>query len=182
MGKSGTGLGMSVVWGTIKDHGGYIDINTEEGNGTIFTLYFPISRSNLEDSSTIRIDDYLGNGESILIVDDAPEQRALAKRMMQRLGYAIDTAESGEKAVAKLAERKYDLLVLDMIMPPGMDGLETYRKILKKAPHQKAVIASGYSKTDRVEAAQKLGAGSYVEKPFTLEKIGIAVRQELNRS
>jgi len=180
-GRSGTGLGMSVVWGTVKDHDGYIDIVTEEGTGTTFTLYFPASRSELPASTPIRIDDYLGKGESILIIDDSQEQRDLIGRMMQRLGYAADTADSGETAVAMVADKNYDLIILDMIMPPGMDGLETYRQILEKVPYQKAVIASGYSKSDRVEAAQRLGAGSYIKKPFILEKIGMAVRRELDR-
>ena len=181
LGHSGTGLGMSVVWGTVKDHDGYIDIATEEGTGTTFTLYFPASRSELPAAPPIRINDYLGKGESILIVDDSPEQRDLIGRMMQRLGYATDTAASGEIAVAMVADRNYDLLILDMIMPDGIDGLETYRQVLEKAPHQKAIIASGYSKSDRVKAALQLGAGSYIKKPFVLEKIGLAVRNELDR-
>jgi two-component system cell cycle sensor histidine kinase/response regulator CckA len=68
-----------------------------------------------------------------------------------------------------------------MIMPPGMNGLETYRQILTIAPDQKAIIASGYAETERVHEAQQLGAGSYIKKPYTLEKIGLAVRSELDR-
>ena len=101
--------------------------------------------------------------------------------MMQRLGYDVYTAASGEAAVALIRDRPYDVLILDMIMPPGMDGLETYRQILKIVPNQKAVIASGYAETERVLEAQRLGAGSYVKKPFTLEKIGLAVRAELDQ-
>jgi two-component system cell cycle sensor histidine kinase/response regulator CckA len=73
------------------------------------------------------------------------------------------------------------LLLLDMIMIPGMDGLETYKKILKFNPGQKAVIASGYSESKRVKAAQKMGAGAYVKKPYSFEKIGLAIKAELNR-
>ena len=74
-----------------------------------------------------------------------------------------------------------DLLVLDMIMEPGMDGLETYERILRLHPEQKAIIASGFSETDRVREAQKLGGGQYVRKPYTLEKLGLAVKAELQR-
>ena len=157
LGRSGTGLGMSVVWGTVKDHDGFIDIITEEGSGTTFVLYFPASRSEIEAPSSVYIEDYLGKGESILIIDDAPEQRDLAKRMMQRLGYDVPTAASGEEAVALIKERPYDMLILDMIMPPGMDGLETYREILKIIPNQKAVIASGFAETERVNETQNWG-------------------------
>ena len=179
LGRSGTGLGMSVVWGAIKDHDGFIDIITAEGSGTTFVLYYPASRSEIELPSPVYIEDYLGKGESILIIDDAPEQRDLAKRMMERLGYDVTTAASGEEAVALIRKRSFDVLILDMIMPPGIDGLVTYREILKIVPDQKAVIASGFAKTERVFEAQKLGAGSYIKKPYTLEKIGLAVRAEL---
>lgn len=182
LGRSGTGLGMSVVWGTIKDHKGFIDIATEEGTGTTFKLYFPASRAEMESGSSVYIEDYLGKGESILIVDDSREQRELAERMMQRLGYDVDSAASGEEAVSMIGNRYYDLLILDMIMPPGMDGLSTYMEILKMVPDQRAVIASGYAATDRVQEAQRLGVGQFIKKPFTLEKIGLAVRSELDRS
>ena len=80
-----------------------------------------------------------------------------------------------------MKDRQFDLVVLDMIMPPGMDGLETYRRIIAKHPGQRAVIASGFSENERVAALQRLGAGEYLRKPYTLEKIGLAVRRELDR-
>jgi len=180
LGRSGTGLGMSLVWGTVKDHDGFIDIITEEGSGTTFVLFFPASRADIEAPVSVFIDDYIGKGESILIIDDAKEQRDLAKRMMQRLGYDVYTARSGEEAVELVTDNFYDVLVLDMIMPPGMDGLETYRQILKKVPNQKAIIASGFAETERVREAQRLGAGRYIKKPFTLEKICLAIRAEID--
>ena len=75
-----------------------------------------------------------------------------------------------------------DLIVLDMVMQPGIDGLETYKRICAIRPHQKAIIASGYSESERVKALQALGAGAYIRKPYTLMKIGMAVRQELDRA
>jgi PAS domain S-box-containing protein len=181
MGRSGTGLGMSVVWGTVKDHDGYFDIHTEEGSGTTFVLYFPANRSDTEITAPVYIDDYLGRGETILIVDDSKEQRELAARMLKRLGYETHTAVSGEEAVDMLTGQAFALVVLDMIMDPGLDGLETFEKILQTTPDQKAVIASGFSESERVKKMQELGAGSYVKKPYTLEKIGVAVRKELDR-
>ncbi len=80
-----------------------------------------------------------------------------------------------------MKNRSSDLLVLDMIMEPGIDGLETYKRILKLHPGQKAIITSGFSETDRVKEAQKLGVGAYVKKPYMLEKIGIAVKKELEK-
>jgi YesN/AraC family two-component response regulator len=88
---------------------------------------------------------------------------------------------SGEKALEYLKGNKADILVLDMIMEPGIDGFETYRRVLEIHPKQKAVIVSGFSETDRVREAQKLGAGPYIKKPYVLETIGVAIRDELAR-
>ncbi len=181
MGRSGTGLGMSVVWGTVKDHGGFIDIVTREGSGTRFALYFPATRQEEQFDETVYIDDYLGKGESILVIDDSTEQRELTTRMMQRIGYAVEAACSGEEAVEMVREKAYDLLILDMVMEPGISGLQTYRKISRHVPGQKAIIASGFSENSMVQETQQLGAGKYVKKPYTLEKIGLAVRSELDR-
>jgi PAS domain S-box-containing protein len=182
MGRSGTGLGLAVVWGTVKDHKGYIDVQSDIGRGSTFVLYFPASRNDLIPSEASQeMADWSGNGESILIVDDIPDQREIARSILQALGYKVDTAANGEKAIVQLREKPVDLLILDMIMEPGMDGLETYRKVLELHPAQKALIVSGYSETDRVREAQRLGAGAYVKKPYLLRTIGLAVRKELKR-
>jgi PAS domain S-box-containing protein len=182
MGKSGTGLGMAVVWGTVKDHKGYIDVKSSEGKGTEFTLYFPVVRQELTvDQSIVSMDDIMGKGESILVVDDVEDQREIASGILTKLGYSVVSASSGEEAVDYMKNHSADLLVLDMIMEPGIDGLDTYRKILDIHPNQKAIIASGYSETDRVKEAQRLGATSYVKKPYLLDKIGQVVWDELNK-
>jgi CheY-like chemotaxis protein len=128
----------------------------------------------------ISIQDLMGKGESILVVDDIREQRQIATEMLEKLGYAVTNLPSGEEAVEYLRNHTTDLLVLDMIMEPGIDGLETYRKILEIHPGQKSIIASGYSESARVKEAQLLGAGTYVKKPYLLEKIGRAIRTELD--
>jgi PAS domain S-box-containing protein len=182
MGRSGTGLGLAVVWGTVKDHGGYIDVRSEEGKGSIFTLYFPVTREEkTKGQPSISPESYQGRGESILVVDDVKEQRELAATMLSRLGYRVNAVSSGEEAVTYLKTNRVDLLVLDMIMDPGMDGLETYQRALELNPKHRAVIVSGFSETDRVKKAQGLGAGAYVRKPYIQEKIGLAVRRELDR-
>jgi PAS domain S-box-containing protein len=182
MGRSGTGLGMAVVWGAVKDHRGYIDLQSKEGHGTEITLYFPVTRKVFsQEAEMVTIEDFMGEGESILVVDDILEQRQIATEMLEKLGYSVTTMPSGEEAVKYLHNHTTELLVLDMIMAPGIDGLETYKKILKIHPGQKSIIASGYSESARVKEAQNLGAGTYVKKPYLLEKIGRAVRTELDR-
>ncbi|PKN04287.1 MAG: hypothetical protein CVU74_07655, partial [Deltaproteobacteria bacterium HGW-Deltaproteobacteria-9] len=182
MGRSGTGLGLAIVWGTVKDHNGYIDVQTEVGEGTTFTLYFPVTREELvTPQQKIPVESYLGNGETVLVIDDIAEQREVASGLLKKLGYEVQSVSGGEEAVEYLRENKADIIVLDMIMAPGIDGLETYQRVLKINPQQKAILVSGFSETDRVKKAQQLGAGAYVKKPYVMERIGIAIRDELRR-
>ena len=123
----------------------------------------------------------MGKGEKILVVDDVQEQREIATGMLKKLGYSVTNVSSGEEAVEYMENNTADLLVLDMIMDPGMDGLETYKQILELYPDQKVIIASGFSETPRVKEIIKLGAGAYVKKPYLIEKIGLAVKEELEK-
>jgi two-component system cell cycle sensor histidine kinase/response regulator CckA len=182
MGRSGTGLGLAIVWGTVKDHNGYIDVQTEVGKGSTFTLYFPVTREEpIAPQQKVPIEQYMGNGESVLVVDDIAEQRDVASGLLMRLGYQVQVVSSGEEAVEYLRGNKADILVLDMIMAPGIDGLETYERVLEVNPKQKAILVSGFSQTERVNEAQKRGAGAYVKKPYFMQKIGVAIRDELDR-
>ena len=182
MGKSGTGLGMAVVWGTVKDHSGHIDISSSLGKGTKFAIYFPATREKIdapEGKSTLRSEDYTGKGESILVVDDVMQQREIASEILSELGYSVKAASNGEEALEFLRDNSVDLVILDMIMDPGIDGLETYKRILKLHPGQRAIISSGFSETVRVKKTQEMGAGQYIRKPYTLTKIGMAVKRAL---
>lgn len=183
MGRSGTGLGMYVVRETIRDHKGYIDVQSMENAGTVFTIYFPATdkkEQNEEKSWTMH--DCMGNGESVLVVDDEKKQCKLVTDMLTKLNYSVSSVENGEKAIEYMYSNAPDLVILDMLMEPGIDGCETFEQILKIHPEQKAIIASGFSENDRVKKAQSLGAGAYIKKPYTIEKIGIAVKNVLETS
>jgi len=180
MGRSGTGLGMAVVWGTVKDLNGYIEVESKKDKGTSFILYFPAIRKDVtQEPEEIEFEQLLGQGESILVVDDIVEQREIASQMLDKFGYEVTTVPSGEQAVEYLKKHSVDLVILDMVMEPGMDGLETYKQILAIHPKQKAIIASGYSETDRVKETLKLGASACVKKPFLLSVIGFAIKKAL---
>jgi len=181
VGRSGTGLGLAVVWNVVQDHKGYINVANDE-NGTTFELYFPITREEISGKDlAIPIEDFKGDGETILVVDDVESQRKIACKMLNTLGYKAKAVSSGEEAVEYLTEHTVDLVLLDMIMDPGINGRETYERIIKLHPNQKAVVASGFAETDDVREAQRLGAGQYIKKPITLDKMGIAVRDELKK-
>ena len=181
MGRSGTGLGLAVVWNVVQDHKGYIDIKTDE-KGTTFKLYFPITwEQPARHHLPVSIDDCKGNGETILVVDDVSHQREVSCKMLDALGYQTQAKPSGEKAVEYLQNNSVDLILLDMIMDPGINGREAYERIVKIHPNQKAIIISGFAETGEVKAAQELGAGQFLKKPVSLEKLGLAVKEELTK-
>jgi PAS domain S-box-containing protein len=174
----GSGLGLSVVDAVVKDHNGHLDFQSSIGKGTSFHLYFPITRESNDVSAD---EEAVGGTESVLVVDDDGIQREVILKLLGELGYTACAAESGEKAVELLADHPHDLLLLDMVMPSGIDGAETYRKALQLRPSQKAIIVSGFSETERVKEALNLGAGGYMRKPLSLKAVAAAVRKELDR-
>ena len=179
MGRSGTGLGLTVVWNTMQDHDGYIDVKSNE-KGTIFKLYFPAVKDATSKTKEDTESAYLkGNGESILVIDDEQTQREVAYHMLTLLGYEVETVSSGEQAVEYIKKQSVDLLLLDMIMDPGINGRETYEKILNIHPGQKAIIASGWAESAEVKKAKDLGVAKYIRKPYTLAQIGQAIKEAL---
>ena len=174
-------MGLAVVWNTVQDHNGYINVNTSE-KGTAFELYFPVTREEVAaEGKEVPLEDCLGHGEKILVVDDEERQREIASGILTRLGYNAETVSSGEEAIEYVKENPVDLIVLDMVMPKGINGRKTYEEIIKIRPGQKAIIASGFSETRDVKMAQSLGAGKYIKKPYTLGKVGLAVKEELEK-
>jgi CheY-like chemotaxis protein len=181
MGHSGSGLGLSVVYGVVKDHKGYYDVLSQKGVGTEFILYFPITVVPTAKADILNVPTVAGH-ESVLVVDDSLEQRDLAGEIVSSLGYTAFMAENGHKAVDFISKQAVDIIMLDMVMEPDFDGLDTYRKILKINPHQKAIVVSGFSATERVQELLELGAGSYVKKPYSINALSEALRKELDKS
>ncbi|MBN1904726.1 MAG: response regulator [Deltaproteobacteria bacterium] len=182
MGRSGTGLGMTIVWNSVKDHDGYIFLDSVKGKGTTFNIYFPITHEPLPEKKTRpALPLKNGNGESILVVDDVKEQRDIAKKILTMLGYSVAVKSNGEEALDYIKKHPADLVLLDMIMQKGMDGLDTFIKIHEIKPKQKVIIISGYSETDRLKKALELGAGAYLKKPYLTETVAYAVREELDK-
>jgi PAS domain S-box-containing protein len=179
MGRSGTGLGLSVVWNTVQDHKGKIFVESSD-KGTCFQLYFPVIREKRTDQPR-QSEEVVSsvNGETILVVDDEPQLRDIACQMLTRLGYNVDSVSSGELALRFLADNSVDLMVIDMQMEPGMNGRETYEKISRLFPGQRAIIASGYSESDEVRAALELGVAGFIKKPYSMDELGRSVREAL---
>ena len=184
MGKSGTGLGMTVVLWTIKDHFGYVIVDSIKGKGTKFQLYFPAAMYDIQEEKEIPeseiITSHIGKGEHILIIEDDDNNRQLAEKILSECNFRVSSVSSGEEAVQFVEKEKVDLLILDMIMG-GIDGLETYIQILMRKGEQKAVITSGYSDNENVKETIKLGAGAYIKKPYLKMQLIKAVESELRK-
>lgn len=176
--RKGSGLGLSVVHAVMEDHNGYIDCESTVGVGTTMYLYFPITSDKAEEPQTDLI---VFGSERILVVDDDEIQRDVALTLLKKLGYEAMAAESGEKALELLKQKRFDLLILDMVMPNGLDGAATFSEALKINPDQKAIIISGYAESERVSLAQRLGISAFHKKPLALNTFALAVRKELDK-
>lgn len=178
---SGTGLGLSVVWNTMQDHKGSVMVSRKEKN-TLFDLYFPATLKTIPVvSQRIRDMHLQGKGEKILVVDDEPQQRKLAGSMLELLGYTVESKESGENALLYLQSHQADLVLLDMLMDPGINGRQTYEQMIKINPGQRAIIASGFSESDEVKAAIAQGAGGFLQKPYSIDQLGQAIKRALEQ-
>lgn len=182
LGRSGTGIGLSVVWNMVKGYDGYIDVKSEPENGTIFDIYLPKSDKKLiakKDSQSV--ESYYGNNEKILIVDDEISQRNISNKILQELKYQPYDVESGESCMEFLVDNKVDLILLDIFMDGGIDGTETFRRIRKLFPKQKVIFVSGYAVPAKLESLKDVGEFEFLNKPYTIEQLGIAIRTELNK-
>jgi len=181
MGKSGTGLGLAIVWNTMQDHNGRVTVESTE-HGTCFDLYFPtnVTQNIVEEKENENTALPTDTNKHILVVDDEPQLRDIACKTLESIGYQVDSVCSGELAIKFVKDNPVDLVMLDMLMEPGMNGRQTYEEILKLYPDQKAIIASGFSESDDVKAAFQLGVGGFIKKPYSVARLGRAIEEALN--
>ena len=179
LGRSGTGLGLTIVWNTLKEHNGTVTV-TSSDQGTSFMLFFPVSEEAVAEPELTKKETLQGNGEKILVVDDESHLRDIAYRILDAIGYNVALTSSGEEAVAYLQDHRVDLVLLDMLMEPGINGRQTYEQIIKLHSGQKAIIASGFSESKDVKATLQLGAGGFIKKPYSMDQLGRTVKKVLN--
>jgi CheY-like chemotaxis protein len=179
--RSGTGLGLAIVQRIVKDARGFIDIQSQMGQGTTFSLFFPREPEPVVSSSLPQVT-APGGHERILVVDDEAVQLRTAQRLLRHLGYAVETAQSGELAIEMCStgnpSQPFDLLIVDMVMPGGIDGLATVARIRGARSAQKVLIASGYAPDHLNVAARERGL-PWLAKPYTLTGLASAVRSTL---
>ena len=177
-------FGLALTYGIAKSHKGYVNAKSEAGLGTEIALCFPVvgTKAGTAQKKT----SFAQGTESILIVDDSEQQRTMAGQFLGMLGYKVAIAASGLDALGIFqavgtGKSPCDLVLLDMVMGDDLDGLDTYREIVKQFPGQKCVIMTGYTDAERAQEAARLGAGQFLSKPYTLERLAKTVRDELDR-
>ena len=180
MGKSGSGLGLAVVWNSVQQHKGTIVVKSDS-DGTVFELYFPATKEKafIRKKTKVDIRELFGNGEKILVVDDELLQREIGINLLKSLKYDCIAVSSGEGAIDYLQKHSVDLVLLDMGMEPGLNGRQTYERIIADNPEQKTIMVSGFSFPEEMKKIRDLGVTVFVKKPYSIRELGEAIRKTL---
>ena len=181
--EKGTGLGLSIVYSIIKDHGGFIESDSEIGKGTTFRTYFPVLDSDVELHKNIEPRNNtksLCGSESILIVDDEIDVLKISEEILQKNGYTVVTAKNGEEGIIKYSQNFPDLVLLDIGMP-GIGGIKSLQELMSVNSKVKVVIMSGYSENRNIEEAKKLGAKAFLQKPYHVTELLNTIRSVLDK-
>lgn len=178
VGRSGTGLGLSIVKNIIDEHGATVKV-ASDSSGTSFIIQVPACAPCV-DQNTDKIDISLLKGVgTVLIVDDEERQLKLSGEMVEFLGYEVKKQSSGEGAINYFQSDCADVVLLDMNMDPGIDGIETYQRLIECRPNQKTILISGYVTHEVVDKANELGISAILEKPLTIQKLAETIQNTL---
>ncbi|MBI4721284.1 MAG: PAS domain S-box protein, partial [Chitinivibrionia bacterium] len=176
----GTGLGLAMVYGIVKNHNGFIDVISEPGKGTTFVLYLPASKKDPSAQKT-PAGEILRGSERILLVDDEPNVLSVSKVLLQTLGYTVHAMGSGQEAITFFKENndRIDLVICDMIMP-GFSGGETFDLLREINPSVRTILSSGYSLDGQARKIMDKGCSGFIQKPFNLIDLSRKIREVLD--
>ncbi|MBW2093924.1 MAG: PAS domain S-box protein [Deltaproteobacteria bacterium] len=172
----GTGLGLATVYGIIKNHGGFVTVESKKGKGSTFRVYLPASSHAVPEAQPGG-EDVVKGSETVLLVEDETAVLDVNKKMLQRLGYHVLAAENGEKALELYRDKKdeIDIVVLDLVMP-GMDGNAVFKRIREINPHEKILVASGYGIEGYETGFTEAEYSGSLQKPFSIKALSRKMR------
>ena len=178
----GTGLGLASAYGIIQNHGGIINVSSQEGKGATFKIYLPASEKAIAEKRKTLPNDILKGTETVLLVDDEAKILDIGKEILEEMGYKVLVAQNGKQAVKVFKECKdaIDLVILDMIMPE-MGGGEAYDKIKEEKPRAKVILSSGYSIDGQASNILERGCNGFIQKPFKMKDLSVKIREILDR-
>jgi two-component system cell cycle sensor histidine kinase/response regulator CckA len=176
----GTGLGLASVYGIIKAHDGYIDVDSQKGHGTTFKIYLPASNRKVTGKAEL-VQEPVKGSETVLLVDDEETIIDVGRQMLEKMGYTVLVARSGKDSIEiyRVHKEAIHMVILDMIMPE-MSGGETYDQIRKINPYAKVLLSSGYSKDSRATEILARGCNGFIQKPYTMKGLSLRIREILN--
>ncbi len=175
----GSGMGLAMTYGIVKNHGGYLDARSVRGKGTTFRVLLPASSKEIQPPTPPAPEEpAVGGTETVLFVDDEESLRVLAQEMLGRLGYRVLTAGNGLEAVEIFKERRREIaaVILDMIMP-GMGGEETFHRLREIDPAARILLSSGFAMEGRPQSLLSAGAGGFLPKPYRVGTLAAALRR-----
>ncbi|MFO7569316.1 MAG: response regulator, partial [Smithellaceae bacterium] len=177
----GTGLGLASAYGIIKNHGGWIDVQSEIGRGATFHIYLPAAREVVPGEEPASETIIQGHRETILVVDDEPVNVTVMRELLENLGYRVVCAGSGQEALSIYLIKKdqIDLVILDMIMP-GMGGAATFDMLRDINPSVKIVLSSGYDMNGDARRILERGCNGFIQKPFSINELSRKIREVLS--
>jgi len=175
----GIGLGLASVYGIIKGHQGMINVYSEPGHGTVFTIYLPASEKEVEKEETGTAEIVRGT-ETILLVEDEKIVMEVSRELLESMGYKVYAVGSGQEGIAVYMEKRneIDLVILDMVMP-GISGSETFNRLREINPGVRVLLSSGYSLNGEAQHIMDRGCNGFLQKPFQIEKLSQKVREML---
>jgi CheY-like chemotaxis protein len=177
----GTGLGLASVYGIIKGHNGYVDVESEVGHGSAFRVFLPVSEKPVQESSEPDQSPKRGR-ETVLLVDDEEDIREVGRELLEIMGYRVLTAQDGEKAVELYSRdpKDIDVVLLDIVMPI-MGGGEAFDRIREINPRVKVLLCSGFSIEGEATEILARGGDGFIQKPFTMNRLSDKLRQILDQ-
>ena len=178
----GTGLGLASVYGIIKNHGGFIKVDSEKGKGATFTIYLPATKKDIKKRKNDPNQILLEGSETILLVDDEKIILNVGREILENMGYRVVIADSGKKAIEVYKENRdqIDMIILDAIMPE-MGGNETHEKLKEINPRIKVLLSSGYGIDDQAVQILANDCDGFIQKPFNMEDLSKSTRAVLDK-